>query len=56
MRIFNTYGERMRVNDGTRRAAFISRPFATNADRLRRRLADALVLLVSDLVEGTTAC
>ncbi len=46
VRIFNTYGPRMRINDGRVVPAFISQALrGEDADGLRGRHADALVLL-----------
>ena len=46
VRIFNTYGPRMRQRDGRVVPAFIQQALAGRADdRLRRRRADALLLL-----------
>ena len=59
VRIFNTYGPRMRLNDGRAIPHFIARRSRRAADGLRRRLADALASATStDLVDGhlATAC
>ena len=46
VRIFNTYGPRMRAHDGRAIPTFLRQALAGPADhRLRRRVADALVLL-----------
>ena len=46
VRIFNTYGPRMRLRDGRVVPAFIGQALSGRAaDDFRRRLADALVLL-----------
>ena len=46
VRIFNTYGPRMRLRDGRVVPAFIGQALTGRADDgLRRRLADALLLL-----------
>ena len=46
VRIFNTYGPRMRPHDGRAIPTFLRQALAGPADHgLRRRLADALVLL-----------
>ena len=53
VRIFNTYGPRMRPNDGRAIPNFIRQALAeTAAHRLRRRVADASFCYVDDLIRG----
>ena len=55
VRIFNTYGPRMRLNDGRAIPAFMTQALTgAPADGLRRRLADALVPV--HLRPGRRAC
>jgi len=52
VRIFNTYGPRMRLHDGRVVPAFIGGLDRKTANDLWRRLADADLLYVSDLIDG----
>ena len=45
VRIFNTYGPRMRLHDGRAIPTFCARRWRTPADRVRRRFPDTVVLL-----------